>query len=155
MLEKKSHHSSTSIYCCNSSSRFRISRYQIFLSIITSSYNQACRKSDVQGGRIVKSGRHVMFAHDISSEKDYILRGAAAMAVYLSKFVPYPRRSMESRWMILCVSVVLRRPFRLDNWSSLAIRFFRWWIASNNYPHASPSVAEWSLSSSLLSSYRH
>ena len=34
----------------------------------------------------MKSGPHVIVAHDISSYKDYVLRGAAAMAFDLSKF---------------------------------------------------------------------
>ena len=80
-----------------------------------SSYNQACHKSDVQERGIVKSGRHVIVAHDTILDKDYVLRGVAAMAVDLSKFGTISGRSMESCWMILCVSSVLRRPFRLDN----------------------------------------
>ena len=51
-----------------------------------SSYNQACRKGDVQDRRIVNSGRRVMVAHDVPSDKEYVIRGAAAMAVGLRKF---------------------------------------------------------------------
>ena len=51
-----------------------------------SSYNQVCRKSDAQGGRTVKSVYHVMVAHHMTLDKDYVLRGAVAMAVDLSKF---------------------------------------------------------------------
>ena len=50
-----------------------------------SSYNQAYRKGVVQDGRILKSGRHVMAAHNVTSDKDYVLCGATAMAVDLSK----------------------------------------------------------------------
>ena len=50
-----------------------------------SSYNQVCRKSDVQRGRIVKSRCHVMVAHDLRSDKDYVLLGAAEMSVDLCK----------------------------------------------------------------------
>ena len=46
-----------------------------------SSYNQALRKGGVQVGRIVKSGRHLMFADDVTSNKEYVLRDAAAMVV--------------------------------------------------------------------------
>ena len=49
------------------------------------SCDQACRKSDVQEGVIVKSERRVMVAHDTTSNKDCILRGTASMAVDLSK----------------------------------------------------------------------
>ena len=49
-------------------------------------YNQACHRNDVQEGRIVNSGRCFMVAHDTTSSKDCILRGAAAMSVDLSKF---------------------------------------------------------------------
>ena len=51
-----------------------------------SPYNQTFRKNDVQEGRIVNSGRRVMLAHDTTSDKDYVLRGAIAMAIDLSKF---------------------------------------------------------------------
>ena len=44
------------------------------------------RYSGVQSGRIVKSGRRAMIAHDMTPNKDYFLRGAAAVEVDLSKF---------------------------------------------------------------------
>ena len=50
-----------------------------------SSYNKASRKVNMQDGRIVMSGRHVTIAHNISSDKDYVLRGAAAMTLDFSK----------------------------------------------------------------------
>ena len=50
-----------------------------------SSYDQAYCKSDVQDGRIVRSRRHVMFTHDITSDKDNAPRSAAPMAFDLSK----------------------------------------------------------------------
>ena len=84
-FESKSHHSSTSINCCSSSSFLRISRNQVSLSIFTSSYNQACHKSDVQEGAIVKSGYHIMVTHDMKSDKHCVLCGVVAMAVDLSK----------------------------------------------------------------------
>ena len=83
--ESKSRHSSTSLYCCSSSSRFSIFLYQCSLCIVISSHNQASRKGGVQDGRIVKSWRHVMVAHDVISNKDYVLRDAAAMVDDFSK----------------------------------------------------------------------
>ena len=49
------------------------------------SCDQACRKSDVQERGIVKSGRCVMVAHHTTLNKDCILRGAAVMAIDISK----------------------------------------------------------------------
>ena len=66
-----------------------------------SSYTQACRRNNVQERRIVKSGRHVMVAHDTTLDKDYVLRVAAAMAVDLCKFGTISGGDMESCWMIL------------------------------------------------------
>ena len=115
MFESKYHHSSVSTYCNSSSSRFSIVLYQCSLSVFMFSYNQASRKGGLQDGRIVKSGHHVMVAYDVISDKYYVLRGAAAMVVDFSNPVLYPRTSMNSRWMIRCVSVVLRKLFRLDD----------------------------------------
>ena len=79
-------------------------------------YYQACRKGDVLDGRIVNSGRHVMVAHIIISDKDYVLRGAAAMAVYLSKFsIISEKNYVEPSDDPVCACVSLRRPFRLEN----------------------------------------
>ena len=95
----------------------RVSAYLCIksLSIIKSSYNQACRKNDVQEGRIVKSVRRVMIAHDTISNKDCILRRAQRWRSISASLVPYQGRSMGSNLVILCVFAALRRPFRLDN----------------------------------------
>ena len=51
-----------------------------------SSGDDVRRYSGVQSGRIVKSERRAMIAHDMTLNKDYFLRGASAVAVDFSKF---------------------------------------------------------------------
>ena len=48
-------------------------------------YNQAYRKNDAQERRVVKSRRRVMIAHDMTSDKEYVICDAAAMVVDPSK----------------------------------------------------------------------
>ena len=68
-----------------------------------------------EGWTDCKIGLHVMVAHDLISDKDYVLRGSAAMVVDRVSLVAYPARSIKSRSVILYVFAVLRRPFRMDN----------------------------------------
>ena len=120
---------------------------QISLFMIMPLYNRAFCKNNVQKSRLVESRRRVEVDHSTKLSSNCAFRGAAAMPVDFSNFGTI---SQKKYWEPLddpCVSVVLRRPFRLDNWSNLEIRLVRWWIASCNYPHISLSIAKWSLSS--------
>ena len=55
-----------------------------------SSRDSIRHRGGVQGGLIVKSGRHVMAGHEAGSNKGFVLRGALAMKVDLSKFGSIP-----------------------------------------------------------------
>ena len=69
-----------------------------------SSYNQACRRNDVQEERIVRSGRHVMVVHDTKSDIDYVLCGATAIKVDLSQFSSIPeKKCRDPLGDLLCV----------------------------------------------------
>ena len=63
-----------------------ILQYQNFVTHM-SLRDQECRKSNVQNGRIMKSRRHVMVAHDMTSDEDCFLLRATTMSVDLSKLV--------------------------------------------------------------------
>ena len=62
----------------------------------------------------MRSGRHIV-AHDMSSDKDYVLHDVAAIAVYLGKFCTIlEKKYREPLNDPVCVCG-LRGPFRLDN----------------------------------------
>ena len=57
-----------------------------------------------------------MVAHDVISDKDYVLRGVAAMVVDLSKFGTISDKKYgEPVGDPVCVCAFLRSPFRLNN----------------------------------------
>ena len=100
---------------------------------------------------IVKSGPLVMIVHDTTSDRDYVLRGAAAMTSDLRKLDTISRKKYGDQLDVpVCVcgfekALLAGELFYLGELVRAA------WIVSRNYPHTSLFIAEWSSSSLLLS----